>query len=116
MRRKGLSIQDVSERSGRVATSYVSAIASGRVTNLTTDKLKALAGGLDVDVLELCAVACRLEYPPEAFHILVFLELIAADLYDPEVAETLENLVRLKDKERRAVLEMTRKLLKGKEA
>lgn len=53
-----LSLNDVQNRSGgRISNAYVSKIENGYVTNVTPDKLKALAKGLGVSVDELFALA-----------------------------------------------------------
>jgi transcriptional regulator with XRE-family HTH domain len=108
MRQKGLSLRAVTQRSGSsIEPSYISRILSGNITNITTDKLLSLARGLDVDVLELCAVIYRREYSTEGMRSL-------SD--NPDMAEMLDNLIRLTGEERRAVLEMTRHLIKDKKA
>jgi transcriptional regulator with XRE-family HTH domain len=116
MRQKGLSQKEVAERSGNIAKGYVSEIASGNVTNLSVDKLHALAKGLDVDVMELCAVSCGVEYSATGFDPLVFLDLMQRVLANADIVEIHQNLLRLTKKERQAVLEVIRKILKDKKA
>ncbi|MFP5265571.1 MAG: helix-turn-helix domain-containing protein [Blastocatellia bacterium] len=99
IRQKGCSLREVSDRSdGKIDASYVSRIASGKVVNVTTDKLQALARGLGVDVMELCAVIYRQKHSQ-------------ADMHS---ADILENLGRLTDEEKRAVAEMINNLLEDK--
>jgi transcriptional regulator with XRE-family HTH domain len=116
MRQKGLSQKDIAERSGDIAKGYISEISSGKVTNLSTDKLQELAKGLDVPVMELCAIACGVEYSATGFDPLTFLDLMQRVLANADIVEIHQNLLRLTKKQRRAVLEMTRKMLKDKRA
>jgi transcriptional regulator with XRE-family HTH domain len=116
LRQKGLSQKDVAERSGNIAKGYVSEIASGNVTNLSIDKLNALAKGLDVDVMEVCAVACGEGYSATGFDPLAFLDLMQRVLANQDIVEIHQNLLRLTKKERQAVLKTTRKMVKDKEA
>jgi len=58
MREKYLSRRDVKLRSdGQITDSYVSGIVNGTATNLSIEKLKALARGLRVTERELLEVA-----------------------------------------------------------
>ena len=113
MKQKGLTQKEVAETGG-IAKGYVSGITTGNVTNLSTDKLQALAKGLDVDVMELCAIACGVEYSPTGFDPLVFLELMQRVLANPDITEILKNLIRLTKKEREGVLKVTRTMTKAK--
>ncbi len=55
---KRLSLNDVVRQSGnQIANSHVSRIENGLTTNVTTDKLRALAKGLGVSEDEIFAVA-----------------------------------------------------------
>jgi transcriptional regulator with XRE-family HTH domain len=55
---KNLSLTDVERRSGdQIANSYVSRIENGLVTNVSPQKLTALAKGLGVDDSEVMAIA-----------------------------------------------------------
>lgn len=54
---KRLSLNDVQRQSGnKIANSYVSRIENGIVTNVTPEKLKALARGLQVSEEEIFAI------------------------------------------------------------
>jgi transcriptional regulator with XRE-family HTH domain len=114
IKQKGLTQKDVADRSGNIAKGYVSEISSGKVTNLSTDKLQELAKGLDVDVMELCAIACGAEYSATGFDPLVFLDLMEKVLVEPDLAEILKNLCKLTKTERQAILEMTQTLARKK--
>ena len=59
MKLKGLTQKDVQRMSGgRITDGYVASITTGRATNLSVDKLIALADGIGVDADELFHVAC----------------------------------------------------------
>src|SRR5579862_5621347 len=58
MRDRRLTIREVQKRSGdRIGQSYIGLIAQGTYTNLTVEKVKALANGLGVDEDEIFEVA-----------------------------------------------------------
>jgi transcriptional regulator with XRE-family HTH domain len=114
MRQKGLSQRDVVLRSGsNIGAGYISEITSGKVTNISTDKLKALAKGLDVDVMELCAIVCRAPYSPNP-DPLAFLDLMQRVLSDSVLTEITENSVRLSRKEQQTILDLTNTMLLAK--
>ena len=55
---KDLKLRDVERRSGgQITNGYISGIINGKITNLSIDKLKALASGLEVDAHEIFAAA-----------------------------------------------------------
>src|SRR5438093_2317598 len=57
-----LSQHDVERRSeGRITNSYLSKLLSGSATNLTIDKLKALADGMGVSHAQIAEVAFELK-------------------------------------------------------
>lgn len=57
-----LSQHDVERRSqGRITNSYLSKLLSGSATNLTVEKLKALADGLGVSHAQIAEVAFELK-------------------------------------------------------
>lgn len=56
MRKKDLSLREVQNRAskkGTIAASYISRIITGKVRNLSVDKIEVLAEGLGVDPLEV---------------------------------------------------------------
>ncbi len=62
--RKDLSLKQVARNShGRIADSHVSRIENGFSTNVTVDKIEALADGLQIHPLELCRVLFDAEAP-----------------------------------------------------
>ena len=63
LREKKLTLSDVERRAGsNISDSYVHGISTGRVKNLSLDKLKALARGLGVAESQLFA-ACGVSLP-----------------------------------------------------
>jgi hypothetical protein len=75
-----------------------------------------LAKGLDVGVMELCAIACGVHYSAKGFDPLAFLDLMQRVLANQDIVEIHQNLLRLTKKERQAVLKMTCKMVKDKKA
>src|SRR5689334_20949278 len=58
MKQKQLKLRDVERRSGGdITNGYISGIINGRISNVSLEKLKALAKGLEVDVYELFSAA-----------------------------------------------------------
>lgn len=62
LQKSGLSQHDVERRSGgRITNSYLSKLLSGAASNLTVEKLKALADGLGVTHAEIADIAFNLD-------------------------------------------------------
>jgi transcriptional regulator with XRE-family HTH domain len=58
IKEKDLKLRDVERRSGgQITNGYISGIMNGKITNLSVDKLKALATGLEADAHEIFAAA-----------------------------------------------------------
>jgi transcriptional regulator with XRE-family HTH domain len=115
MSQKQLKVRDVELQSGgQISNGYVSGIMSGSITNLSIDKVKALARGLGVDVHEILDVICgpkeragtRLDSP----HWLEFLDLMQRIVVSHEMLEILEEAVLLSSEERIIVLKYVKKL------
>lgn len=115
MSQKQLKVRDVELQSGgQISNGYVSGIMSGSVTNLSIDKVKALALGLGVDVHEVLDVICgpsaragtRLDSP----HWQEFLDLMQRIVVSREMLEILEEAVELSSEERLIVLKYVKKL------
>jgi transcriptional regulator with XRE-family HTH domain len=119
MRQKGLSQADVVERSGKkIAQGYISGIISGKVTNLSMDKLKALAQGLDVDVMELFAAACNVEgHKDYRSEWLIFLDMMERVVTESGMMEIVQASLDLDPGERITVLNSIETLarIKGKQ-
>ena len=117
MQEKQLKVRDVELRSGgQISNGYVSGIMSGSVTNLSVDKIKALARGLGVELREVFDVICgprargaegpRLD-PPQLLEFLDLMQRVAASR---ELLEILEESVLLSSDERLIVLKYVKKL------
>jgi transcriptional regulator with XRE-family HTH domain len=115
---KRLSLRDVQRQSGgSITQGYVGAIIKGTNSNLTVDKLKALARGLGVDEDEIFLVArgaqeqrarrARLSDQAQALSIL---ELLQKTVSDVEMLQILDLLAQLSPASRGAVLKMVKRL------
>ncbi len=109
---KRLSRRDVRLRSGgEITDGYVSAIVQGRATNLSVDKLKALARGLRVRPIELIRVAFGLsdERLPAGVadhsHNLLLLDINKKTFISNDVAEIVQAVIKLSPAERAVVLQ-----------
>ena len=109
MKLKGLTQKDVERMSGgRITDAYVASITTDRATNLSVDKLVALADGLGVDPDQLFHVARGL---PEgqlgrtsSSEALRILETVQKAVASPDVTEILNEAVRLSTDERSLLL------------
>jgi transcriptional regulator with XRE-family HTH domain len=115
---KRLSLRDVQRRSGGdITQGYVGAIIKGTNSNLTVDKLKALARGLGVDEDEIFLVArgaagqkertARLNDQGMALSVL---ELLQKTVSDVEMLLVLDLLTQLSPSSRQAVLKVVKRL------
>ena len=111
MKLKGLTQKDVQRMSGnRITDGYVASITTGRASNLSVDKLMALADGLGVDSDELFHVASGVQQVDErgrsskAPDSLMVLETVQNAMMSPAVTEILHVLVRLSPEDRANVL------------
>lgn len=115
MQEKHLSRRDVKLRSGgEITDSYVSGIISGTATNLSVDKLKALARGLRVREIELIRVAFGLSDEPvrtaDQSHNLVLLDITKKTVISNDVAEIVQEVMRLSPAERAVVLQYVKRI------
>jgi transcriptional regulator with XRE-family HTH domain len=112
MKLKGLTQKDVQRMSGgRITDGYVASITIGRASNLSVEKLQALAAGLGVSADELFHVACGVSdesggarknsRPPDA---LMILETVQKVVVSPDVTEILHAVVRMSVEERKGLL------------
>jgi|SRR5215216_6597626 len=105
MRQKGLKQKDVVLRSGgEIAGGYISDIINDKVTNLSMDKFKALAHGLNVNVIELFAAACGERDNLSSNDSLMLLDLMQQVVIAPALMEILQLSVHLSSEEQEAVL------------
>jgi len=121
MSQKQLKVRDVELRSaGQISNGYVSGIMSGSVTNLSIDKVKALAQGLDVDLRELLDVICGprersgASSSLDSAQWLEFLDLLQKVVVSSDGLEILKETVMLSAEERLIVLKYVKKLNHGK--
>ena len=102
MKEKNLKVPDVVRRSnGGIGETYLTSIVKGEATNLTVEKIKALALGLGVDEVEVCYAACGVEskeWTPRT--LLTTMDKIVAS---PELTEILKALMRAKSAKLKAV-------------
>jgi transcriptional regulator with XRE-family HTH domain len=117
MNEKHLSRRDVSLRSGgEITDSYVSAILSGSAKNLSIDKLKALANGLRVREMSLIRAAFGLSEEPvnrraaDHSHNLLLLDITKKTLISYDVAEIVQEVVKLTPAERAVVLQYVKRV------
>jgi transcriptional regulator with XRE-family HTH domain len=117
MSQKQLKVRDVELQSGgTISNGYVSGVMSGSVTNLSIDKLKALARGLGVDVHELLDIICgprersRGNSSLDAMQWLEFLDLMQKVVASGELQEMLKEAALLSSEERLIVLNYMKKL------
>jgi len=117
MKEKHLSRRDVKLRSGgEITDSYVSGIISGSAKNLSVDKLKALARGLRVREIELIRVAFGLsdERAPhrvaDQSHNLLLLDITKKAVISNDIAEIVQEVIKLSPAERAVVLQYVKRL------
>jgi len=117
MKEKHLSRRDVKLRSGgEITDSYVSGIISGSSKNLSVDKLKALARGLRVREIELIRVAFGLsdegvsQHVADQSHNLLLLDITKKTVISNDIAEIVQEVIRLSPAERAIVLQYVKRL------
>ena len=119
MKLKGLTQKEVQRLSGgRITDGYVASINVGRATNLSVEKLRALADGLGVDADTLFHVACgapddqlKKTYTGDA---LTILETVQKAVTSQDVAEILNEAVRMSPEQRRLLLRSMKSANKSK--
>ena len=117
MKEKHLSRHDVNLRSGgEITDSYVSGIINGSAKNLSVDKLKALARGLRVREMELIRVAFGLSDEPvpqrvtDQSHNLLLLDITRKTVIGNDIAEIVQEVIKLSPPERAIVLQYVKRL------
>jgi transcriptional regulator with XRE-family HTH domain len=116
MRQKRLRLRDIERKSGgRISSGYVSDIVRGAARNLTVEKLKALAAGLDVDVREVIEVTLDEGTPDleeesgtEPLGAVLLLDLMQKVVVDPDLTSLLRMMLALSPEDRHALLETAR--------
>jgi transcriptional regulator with XRE-family HTH domain len=121
MKEKHLSRSDVKLRSGgEITDSYVSAIISGAATNLSVEKLKALARGLRVSEKKLVNVAFGHSEESESdrtvdqSHHLMLLDVRNKSILSSDVAEIVQEIAKLPAAERAVVLRYVKRLSRAR--
>jgi transcriptional regulator with XRE-family HTH domain len=121
IREQHLSRRDVSVRSGgEIAESYVGAIMNGTCTNVSIDKLRALARGIGVDEMELARIALGRPTEPVEFtdsevnHSLILVDLRKKSVISSDVAQITQLVMELSPKDRTTVLKLVRKVVREK--
>lgn len=112
MKMKGLTQKNVQRRSGgRITDGYVASITTGRATNLSVEKLKALADGLGEHPDTLFHVACGVPEEPggRATDHLMILEIVQKVVTSPDVTEILNEAVRMSPDECSLLLKSIKK-------
>jgi len=107
MRQKGLSLSDIERSSNKqITASYIGRILKGTVTNLTIEKIVALAQGLEVDPYEIFAASYG-KPPANSNHpdSLVLVDVMQKLVMNPDVLEVLQQWLRLSPKERAVLLQ-----------
>lgn len=120
MREKRLSRRDVKLRSGgEITDSYVSGIISGTATNLSVQKLKALARGLRVSEMELSRAAFGwskgeevAERTTDQSHNLILLDVAKKSVLSTDIAEIASETLKLSPADRAVVLRYVRRLIR----
>jgi transcriptional regulator with XRE-family HTH domain len=119
MSEKRLSRADVKKRSGgKIAESYVSGIIKGTATNLSIEKLKALARGLRVSEKQLVRVAFgpsnerAVSGSVDRTHNLILVDITNKHLLGTDIAEIVQWVITLSAEDREVVLRYVKKLAK----
>jgi transcriptional regulator with XRE-family HTH domain len=118
MKLKGLTQKDVQRMSGgRITDGYVASITTGRATNLSVEKIKALADGLGVDADTLFHVACGVQESTadarksgRAMDPLKLLDIVQKAVASPDITEILNEIVRMSSEERAALLRSIKRI------
>ncbi|MFL6275532.1 MAG: helix-turn-helix domain-containing protein [Blastocatellia bacterium] len=122
IKQKQLKLRDVERRAGgEITNGYVSGIINKRIKNISLEKLKALARGLEVDVYELFKAA--MDEPrqladevasysqPDVLWLLGMMREIAAT---PELLKILHELVQMVPQDREMVVRVIESIAKSK--
>lgn len=116
MDEKGLSVKDVQRMSGEdIKVSYINDILSGRSTNPSVKKLKALARGAGVDEDEIFDVA-RGKQPAKKseragldhWQMIQFLKLDEWILRNPDLLELLQKIAKMPQEDQKRIIKSMR--------
>src|SRR5437588_3425107 len=112
IKQKQLKLRDVERRAGgKITNGYISGIINSRIKNISLEKLRALAKGLEVDVYELFSAAMgeprqladevSSYAQPDLLWLLGIMQEIATT---PELLKILHELVQMTPKDREIVV------------
>jgi transcriptional regulator with XRE-family HTH domain len=116
MRQKGLNLSDIERNCDKKITgSYVGKVLKGTVTNLTVEKIIALAQGLDVDPYEVFAVSYG-EPPKDRAQPdpLVLINVMQKLLANPELVEDVQEWMELSAEQRSVLKQAVKRVKKPK--
>ncbi len=119
VKQKDLKLRDIERNSeGKITNGYISGIVNGKITNLSVDKLMALALGLDVDAHDVFAAATgELRHKIRSLsdksvpNAQWLIEIIQEILASPELTNLIDELVHLSRKERAMVMKVVQSLI-----
>jgi transcriptional regulator with XRE-family HTH domain len=118
IKEKDLKLRDVERRSdGQITNGYISGIINGKITNLSIEKLLALATGLEVDAHEIFGAAIGearqsvteisgTAIPDAQWLVDIMQEIVAS----PELTDLVHDLVNLSRDELAMVMKVARSL------
>jgi transcriptional regulator with XRE-family HTH domain len=103
LQQKKMTLREVERKAdGQITNSYISKILNGTVTNLTVEKIAALARGLGVDGREIFDIAygesedlvhgAHSDNPPDALMLIDIMQKIALS---PQLMEILQEVIEL---------------------
>jgi hypothetical protein len=109
MKQKALSLADVERNCDKeISASYIGKVVKGTVTNLTADKMVALARGLQVSPFEVFEASYGepLEKDkPDAFALLDMMQQL---LMNPDILEAIPKLLKLSAEDRKVYFQPLR--------
>lgn len=118
VKQKGLKLREIEEKSGgEITNGYISSIMSGNVTNLTVEKIAALAVGMGVDGREIFSAAygepTHLKGAPRSsdrMDAMVLLETMQSVVFNPQLMDILQELMHLPSERQAKVLRYVKDL------
>ena len=113
MQQKGIGVREIERNSNNgITSSHISKVVTGVARNLTSDKVVALAAGLQVDPHEIFSVITGTSEKSERPDLMVFLDLMQKVAMNPLILEVLEELLRLEGRDLADMLAVLRALNK----
>lgn len=114
MQQKNFKISHVIENcGGKLSGSYISRVATGRITNPTVEAILALAEGLQVSPYEVFAAACPVPSDNPGVEAALLLDTMGKLIASPHLIRVLQELSKLSRKHQTEVLKSL-KLVNGK--